>query len=91
MMRAQTIVPGFRNGQRFRYIVRWPDTAAEVGMYITVKQMSDSFATNQVRAAVWTTMEYLAQIRRQAQRSGDSMPTGVVQRFHDIDVQVDLV
>ena len=32
MMRAQTIVPGFRNGQRFRYIVRWPDTAAEVGM-----------------------------------------------------------
>ena len=90
-MRAQTIIPGFRNGQRFRYIVRWPDTPAEVGMYITVKQMSDSFATTAVRAAVWDTMEHLAQIRRAAQRSGDAVPTGVVQRYHDIDVQVDLV
>ena len=90
-MRAQTIIPGFRNGQRFRYIVRWPDTAAEVGMYITVKQITDSFATTQVRAAVWTAMEHLAQIRRQAQRSGDSVPTGVLRRVGDIDVQVDLV
>ena len=89
-MRAQTIVPGFRNGQRFRYIVRWPDTPAEVGMYITVKQMSDSFATTAVRAAVWTAMEHLAMIRRVAERSGDTVPTGVVQRYHDIDVQVDL-
>lgn len=90
-MRAPTIIPGFRNGQRFRYMVRWPETSAEVGMYITVKQMSDSFATTKVRAAVWDTMEHLAQMRRQAQRSGDAVPTGVVQRYHDIDVQVDLI
>lgn len=90
-MRAQTLIPGFRNGQRFRYIVRWPETQAEVGMYITIKQMSDSFATTKVRAAVWDTMEHLAQIRRAAERSGDAVPTGVVQRFHDLDVQVDLV
>jgi hypothetical protein len=90
-MRAKTIVEGFRNSQRFRYIITVPGTTNSVGMYISIRQMSEDFATTAARAAVWTTMNHLAYLRRQAQRSGEPVPTGVVRREQDLDVQVDLV
>jgi hypothetical protein len=90
-MRAKTIVEGFRNSQRFRYIITVPGTKTSVGMYISIRQMSEDFATTAARAAVWTTMNHLAYLRRQAQRSGESVPTGIVRREQDLDVQVDLV
>ena len=89
-MRAKTIVEGFRNSQRFRYIITVPGTKTSVGMYISIKQMSQDFATSAARAAVWTTVMHLAYLRRQAQREGSVMPTGVVRREQDLDVQVDL-
>lgn len=89
-MRAKTIVEGFRNSQRFRYIITVPGTKTSVGMYITVKQMSEDFATTAARAAVWTTINHLAYLRRQAQRTGEPVPTGIVRREQDLDVQVDL-
>jgi hypothetical protein len=89
-MRQKTIVEGFRNGQRFRFILREPGSAHGVGMYITVKQMSEDFATTEARAAVWTTLNHLAMMRRVAQRDGTDMPVGVVRREQGFDVQVDL-
>jgi len=89
-MRQKTIVEGFRNGQRFRFILREPGSAHSVGMYITVKQMSQDFATTEARAAVWTTLNYLAMMRRTAQRDGTDVPVGVVRREQGFDVQVDL-
>ena len=89
-MRAKTIVEGFRNSQRFRYIITVPGTKTSVGMYITVKQMSEDFATTAARAAVWTTVMHLAWLRREAQSRAEPLPTGVVRREQDLDVQVDL-
>jgi hypothetical protein len=89
-MRTKTIVEGFRNSQKFRFILK-AQSGEEVGMVITVKQMSDTFATRDARAAVWTALSRLSHQRRMAQHHGETMPTGLVtdaQGFRQ--VQVDL-
>jgi hypothetical protein len=90
-MRQRTIVEGFRNGQRIRYILTDPNTRTQVGMYITLKQMANDFATTEARAAVWTTVLHLSYLRREAQRQNQPLPTGCVRRENGVDVQVDLV
>jgi hypothetical protein len=60
-------------------------------MVITVKQMSDTFATRDARAAVWTALIRLSHQRRMAQHHGETLPTGLVtdaQGFRQ--VQIDL-
>ena len=50
-MRRKTIVEGFKNSQKFRFILQ-SESGEEFGMYITIQQMSDSFATEIGRAHV---------------------------------------
>ena len=52
-MRTKTIVEGFKNSQKIRFILQ-TEGGEEFGMYITLKQMSEQFATGNARAAVWT-------------------------------------
>jgi hypothetical protein len=89
-MRTKTIIDGFKNSQKFRFILL-ANSGEEVGMTITIKQMSDQFATRDARVAVWTALERLAYDRGMAKVRHEPMPTGLVvgaQGFRQ--VQVDL-
>lgn len=89
-MRTKTIIDGFKNSQKFRFILK-ANSGEEIGMTITVQQMSDQFATRDARVAVWTALEKLARLRRIAKGNGREVPTGLI---HDTQgfrqVQVDL-
>ena len=89
-MRTKTIINGFKNSQKFRFILM-ADSGEEVGMVISIQQMSDQFATTNARASVWTALSKLALDRRLAEMRGETKPTGLVigtQGFRQ--VQVDL-
>jgi hypothetical protein len=89
-MRTKTIIEGFKNSQKFRFILT-AQSGEDVGMVITVKQMSDNFATRDARVAIWIALEKLSFQRRMAQHRGETLPTSLVtdaQGFRQ--VQVDL-
>ena len=89
-MRTKTIIDGFKNSQRFRFILM-ADSGEEVGMVISVQQMSDNFATRNARISVWEALSKLAIDRRQAEVRGETKPTGLVTSAHGFrQVQVDL-
>lgn len=89
-MRSKTIINGFKNSQRFRFILM-ADSGEEVGMVISIQQMSDNFATRDARISVWEAMIKLAIDRRRAETHGEPLPTGLVTSAHGFrQVQVDL-
>lgn len=89
-MRRKTIIEGFKNSQRFRFILL-AESGEEVGMTITIQQMSDQFATRNARTSVWTALSKLALDRRVAEMRGEAIPTGLVtSAFGFRQVQVDL-
>ena len=90
-MRTKTIVEGFKNSQKIRFILQ-AQGGEEFGMYITLKQMSEQFATGNARAAVWDAMLKLSYDRRIAEATRKPIPTGLVRScFGYKQVQVDLV
>lgn len=92
-MRQKTIIDGFRNGQRFRFILK-PIEGADVGMTITIKQMSDCFATREARIAVWDALLKLSSSRYRSRLYAvdGGMPNGIVTDAKGFrQVQVDLV
>lgn len=91
-MRTKTIVDGFKNSQKFRFILQSTD-GAEVGMTITIQQMSDLFATRNARITVWDALMKLASDRRVAEMKGEQKPSGLVRDASNYgfrQVQVDL-
>ncbi len=89
-MRTKTIIEGFKNSQKFRFILT-AQSGEDVGMVITVKQMSDNFATRDARVAIWIALEKLSFQRRMAQHRGETLPTGLVTEAQGFrQVQVDL-
>jgi hypothetical protein len=90
-MRRKTIVEGFRNSQRIRYLVSEAGRKFQAGAYCTIQQMSDDICVRDVRVAVWDCLLKLSRDRRIAVREGEPLPTGIVVRFQELDVQVDLV
>ena len=89
-MRTKSIIDGFRNSQKFRFILT-ANSGEEVGMVITVRQMSYQFATRDARVAIWSAMAKLSYDRQLAQLRGEALPTGLVtgaQGFRQ--VQIDL-
>lgn len=89
-MRTKTIINGFKNSQKFRFILKTGD-GTEVGLTMTVQQMSDMFATRDARVAVWRAMEKLAYSRDFAKRHGETLPSGIVTDAAGFQqVQVDL-
>jgi len=91
-MRTKTIVEGLKNSQKFRFILT-ANSGEEVGMTITVKQMSDQFATRNARAAVWTALNRLSYDRQMAKALNRPLPTGLMRGAETEgfrQVQVDL-
>lgn len=89
-MRTKTIIDGFKNSQKFRFILM-ANSGEEFGMTISIQQMSDQFATSAARAAVWDALQKLAVLRSTAKRAGNQAPSGLVTGTQDFrQVQVDL-
>jgi hypothetical protein len=90
-MRTKTIIDGFKNSQRFRFILL-AESGEEVGMTISISQMSEQFATRNARVSVWVALERLAFDRRVAKNTGATPPTGLVTNAYGFrQVQVDLM
>jgi hypothetical protein len=91
-MRTKTIIDGFKNSQKFRFILMAND-GAEIGMVITIQQMSDNFATRNARVAIWDALLRLSYDRRTAEVNCKPQPTGLVlgaTNYGFRQVQVDL-
>ena len=90
-MRTKTIVEGFKNSQKFRVIFKGDGSENDIGMYLTVKQMTEQFATVTARTVCWEALMKLSYLRYEAQRTGTPVPTGLGTTIRNKQVQVDLV
>jgi len=90
-MRTKTIIDGFNNSQKFRVIFKGDGSENDIGMYLTIKQMSEQFATATARVTCWEAMLKLAYLRYEAKRKNDIVPTGLGTTIRNKQVQVDLV
>ena len=89
-MRTKAIIRGFKNSQKFRFILK-PIDGAEVGLTLTIQQMSDQFATTAARTAVWCALEKLALMRNNAKAKKEPLPTGLVRDADGFSqVQIDI-
>jgi hypothetical protein len=90
-MRTKTIIDGFKNSQNFRFILK-ANSGEEIGMTMTIQQMTDMFATRDARMAVWSALEALAFQRQQAKKFSETLPTSLARAtFGFRQVQVDLM
>ena len=89
-MRTKAIVIGFKNSQKFRFILM-ASNGEEFGMTISIQQMSDQFATTAARAAVWNALIKLSNNRWHAANQNEPLPIGLVTDAPGFrQVQIDL-
>jgi hypothetical protein len=90
-MRTKTLIYGFKNSQKIRVIIDG------LGIYMTVGDIADKFATTKHRAAVWLTAEKLSGERQAAyaKHGWSGVPTSISHRINvhscDFDVQIDVL
>jgi hypothetical protein len=90
-MRTKTIIDGLKNSQKFRVIFKGDGSENDIGMYLTVQQMTEQFATVTARATCWDALLKLSYLRYEAKRKGESVPTGLGDTIRGKQIQVDLV
>jgi hypothetical protein len=90
-MRTKTIIDGFKNSQKFRVIFKGDGSENDVGMYMTIKQMTEMFATVNARTLCWEAMMKLSYMRYNAKVYNEPIPTGLGDTFRGKQVQVDLM
>lgn len=90
-MRTPTIISGLKNSQKFRVIFKGDGSENDIGMYMTVKQMSEMFATTNSRTLCWEALEMLASERVTAKSLSKLIPTGLGTTIRGKQIQVDLV
>ena len=90
-MRRKTIIDGFKNSQRFRVIFKGDGSENDIGMYMTIQQMTEQFATVNARVTCWDALLKLSNMRYFAQKDGEPVPTGLGTTIRGKQVQVDLV
>jgi len=90
-MRTKTIIDGFKNSQKFRVIFKGDGSENDIGMYMTIQQMSEMFATVNARVTCWDAMLKLSYLRYEANRKNEPAPTGLVTTIRGKQIQVDLV
>ena len=90
-MRTKTIIDGFKNSQKFRVIFKGDGSENDIGMYLTIKQMSEQFATVNARTLCWEAMIKLSYLRYNAKVYNEPIPTGLGDTFRGKQVQVDLM
>jgi hypothetical protein len=90
-MRTKTIIDGFKNSQKFRVIFKGDGSENDIGMYMTIKQMTEQFATVTARAVCWEALLKLSYMRYNAKKDNALMPVGLCVTIRNKQVQLDLV
>jgi hypothetical protein len=90
-MRTPTIIYGFKNSQKFRVIFKGDGSENDIGMYMTIKQMTEMFATTSARATCWEALMKLSYMRQIAEKDKELLPIGLCATIGNKQVQVDLV
>ena len=90
-MRTKSIIDGFKNSQKFRVIFKGDGSENDVGMYMTIQQMTEMFATVNARVTCWDSLIKLSYLRYEAKRTNQPLPTGLGHTLRGKQVQVDLV
>lgn len=90
-MRTKTLIHGFKNSQKIRVMIDG------LGLYMTVGEIADRFATTPHRAAVWLTAGRLAGEREtgRAKHGWSGVPDSIARTVNvhgrDFDVQIDVL
>ncbi len=90
-MRTKTYIPGFKNSQKIRLMFDG------LGIYTTVSEVANVFATTGHQRAANDALVRLAHMRRMAKKDGDLIPVGLGMTSYNtnpstrIQVQVDLL
>ena len=90
-MRTPTIIYGFKNSQKFRVIFKGDGSENDIGMYMTVKQMAEMFATTNARSLAWDVLLELSSKRQEAQKYNEPIPSGIGTTIRGKQIQLDLV
>ena len=90
-MRTKTIIDGFNNSQKFRVIFKGDGSENDIGMYLTIKQMSEQFATVTARTLCWEAMMKLSYMRYIAKKDNAPLPVGLGATIRGKQIQVDLI
>ena len=89
-MRTKTIIDGFKNSQKFRVIFKGDGSENDIGMYMTIKQMTEQFATVTSRMVCWEALLKLSYMRYNAKKDNALMPVGLCVTIRNKQVQLDL-
>jgi len=89
-MRTKTIIEGFKNSQKFRVIFKGDGSENDIGLYLTISQMTTQFATVTARVICWEAMIQSYE-RRMAMAISKPVPTGLGTTIRGKQIQVDLV
>jgi hypothetical protein len=90
-MRTKTIIDGFKNSQKFRVIFKGDGSENDIGMYMTIQQMTEQFATVNARTLCWEALMKLSYMRYNAKKDNELMPVGLGATIRGKQVQIDLV
>ena len=90
-MCTKTVIEGFKNSQKFRVIFKGDGSENEIGLYMTINQMTEMFATVNARSLCWEALIELSDLRQEAQKYNDPIPTGLGTTIRGKQIQVDLV
>jgi hypothetical protein len=90
-MRTPTIIYGLKNSQKIRILFKGDGSENDIGMYLTIKQMTEQFATVNARSLCWEALLQLSSMRQEAQKYNDLIPSGLGTTIRGKQVQVDLV
>jgi hypothetical protein len=90
-MRTKTVIEGLKNSQKFRVIFKGDGSENDIGMYMTIKQMTEMFATVNARVLCWDALIQLSYERRMAEATRKPIPTGLGTTIRGKQVQIDLV
>ena len=90
-MRTKTLAHGLKNSQKVRVIFKGDGSENDIGIYLTVKQMSDQFATVNARTLAWDALMELVRMRYIAPFAKEPCPSGLSTTIRGKQVQIDLV
>ena len=90
-MRTPTIIYGLKNSQKIRIIFKADGSENEIGLYMTIQQMTTMFATVLSRTLAWEALLQLSFMRQEAKKCKELIPTGIGTTIRGKQIQVDLV
>jgi hypothetical protein len=90
-MGTKTVIEGLKNSQKFRVIFKGDGSENDIGMYMTISQMTEMFATVNARLLCWNALIELSDLRDEAKRKNEPIPTGLGTTIRGKQIQVDLV